>query len=59
MALFFYAAGVSFDFSDVFTCCGGVYFKCVAGVFDLVKFLVHHDVADNITGLGIKFDYFC
>ena len=59
MAALFSGADVLFDFATMLACCGGVYFYCVTGVLNLVEFLIHHNDADNIAGLSVKFEYFC
>ncbi len=49
----------AFNLTNVFASCSGVYFSHVILVFDLVKFLVHHDNFDDEAGADIKPDYFC
>ena len=57
-AAFFDCADVAFNFANVFTRCGSVDLHHLAGVFDLVKLLIHHDKADAKTGASVKSDYF-
>jgi hypothetical protein len=46
------------DFPDVFACHSGINFHHIAGVLNLVEFLVHHDDFDNEAGVSVLFDYF-
>ncbi len=57
-AAFFNPADEAFDFTNVFAHCGSVDLHHIAGVFDLVEFLTHHDDADDKAGASIKPDYF-
>ncbi len=52
-AAFLGSADVSFDFANVFACCGGVDFHHFIGIFDLVKFLVHHNGMDDKASASI------
>ncbi len=52
-AAFFNGADETFDFIDVFAHRGGVNVHNLTGIFDLVKFLIHHDDADNKTSASI------
>ncbi len=58
VAAFFNRADEAFDFADVFGRRGSVDLHHIAGVFNLVKFLIHHDDADNKADASIKPDYF-
>ncbi len=58
-AAFFNRADEAFDFADVFAPRGSVDLHHLAGVFDLVEFLIHHDDADDKAGASVKPDYFC
>ncbi len=53
MAAFLGGADVLFYFADVFACHGGVDFHHFIGIFDLVKFLVHHNDADDKASASI------
>ncbi len=57
-AAFFNRADEAFNFAYVFTRCSSVDLHHIAGVFDFVKFLIHHDDADNKASASIKPDYF-
>ncbi len=57
-AAFFNCADEAFDFADAFTHHGSVDLHHIAGVFDLVEFLIHHDDADDKAGASVKPDYF-
>jgi hypothetical protein len=53
MAAFLGSVDVSFDFANVFACRGGVDFHHFIGIFDLVKFLVHHNDTDDKASASI------
>ncbi len=55
---FFNRADEAFDFADVFVRRGSVDLHHLAGIFDLVKFSIHHDDADNKAGATVKPDNF-
>jgi hypothetical protein len=55
---FFNCADEAFDFADVFALHGSVDLHHITGVFNLVKFLIHHDDADDKAGASVKPDYF-
>ncbi len=57
-AAFFNRSDEAFDFSDMFARRGSVDLHHIAGVFDLVKFLIRHDDADDKASASIKPDYF-
>ncbi len=57
-AAFFNRADEAFDFANVFARRGSVDLYHIADVFDLVKFFIHHDDADDKAGASIKPDYF-
>ncbi len=46
-AAFFNGADETFDFTNVFACRSGVNLHHLAGIFDLVEFLIHHDDAED------------
>jgi hypothetical protein len=52
-AAFLGSTDVSFDFANVFACCSGVDFHHFIGIFDLVKFLVHHNDTDDKASASI------
>ncbi len=52
-AAFLGSVDVSFDFANVFACRDGVYFHHFIGIFDLVKFLVHHNDANDKASVSI------
>ncbi len=58
-AAFFNRADEAFDFADLFMRRGSVDLHHLVGVFNLVKFLIHHDDADDKAGASVKPDYFC
>jgi hypothetical protein len=57
-AAFFNRADEAFNLADVFTRRGSVDLHHIAGVFDLVEFLIHHDDAYDKAGASVKPDYF-
>jgi hypothetical protein len=52
-AAFLGGMDVLFNFADVFVCLGSVDFHHFIGIFDLVKFLVHHNDADDKASASI------
>ncbi len=52
-AAFLGGADVSFNFAEVFACCGGIDFHHFIGIFDLVEFLVHHNDTDDKASVSI------
>jgi hypothetical protein len=52
-AAFFNGVDETFDFTDVFAPGSGVNLHHLAGIFDLVKFLIHHDDADSKTSASV------
>ena len=54
-----HCAYVAFNFANVFARCGSFDLHHLAGVFNLVELLIHHDNADTKTVAGVKSDYFC
>ncbi len=57
-AAFFNCVDEAFNLANVFACHGNVDLHHIAGTFDLAKFLIHHDDADNKAGASVKPDYF-
>ncbi len=56
---FFNRADEAFDFANVFARRGSVDLHHLAGIFDLVQFLIHHDDVEDKAGASVKPDYFC
>ncbi len=57
-AAFFNHADEAFDLADVFARRSSVDLHHIAGVFDLVEFLIYHDDAEDKAGASVKHDYF-
>ena len=57
-AAFFNRADEAFNFADMFARRGSVDLHHIAGVFDLVEFLIHHDDTDDKASASVKPDYF-
>ena len=56
-AAFFNRADEALNFADMFAPRGSVDLHHIAGVFNLVEFLIHHDDADDKAGASIKPDF--
>ncbi len=52
-AAFFNGADETFDFTDMFARRGGVNLHHLAGIFNLVEFLIHHDDTDDKTSARV------
>jgi hypothetical protein len=49
---------IAFNFANLSTGGGGVYFHHISFVFDLIELLVHHHDSDDESGSGVKPNYF-